>query len=156
MSLELYIDPTPSLAAGRAYTPLFETGGEYARALQGLAGHDHLLKRLPVSIFLEIHSYEALERMRDLMRQEPEPALPWWMPFWPASLFDAAGVVSHPALELQSLFPEFARTTLRLRHAQHYEQAARDWLFRPRLSIPDYERSVQRSAESLGWEVIRP
>ena len=154
MNLELYIDPAPG--DGPISTPLFEIGGEYARALRGLAGRHQILGRLPASIFLEIYSYEVLERMRDRMRQKPGSGAPWWMPFWPASLFDAAGVATHPALELQSMFPGFARTTLRLRHARDFEQAVQTWLGEQRLSVQDYEQSVLRYAESLGWEVIGP
>jgi len=98
------IDPAPAAAGA---LPLFPPGGEHERALLRLFA-EPAARRLPDEVLLHLHAYELLERLRELGDRDQ---LRLWFPFWPESLFAAAGVRAHAAVELHACMPVPAAVT---------------------------------------------
>ena len=154
MTLELYIDPTPEAGGASSFVPLFRKSGEYHQTLQGLGRSTWLSAALPDSLFLEIYAYEALERMRDLLRQRMPSGTVFWMPFWPSCLFSAAGITAHPANELQGMFPCFARTSLVTRSEEDCLSAAKVWLGAQDFLPHQYLDCLREQAVASDWEIV--
>jgi len=144
------IDPGPVDPASTAIgTPLFAPAGEHARALARLcrsaAGHV-----LPDEVILHLHAYELLERLRDA---EVRGVARVQFPFWPASLFAAAGVRAHAARELELCMPPPASVACVLPGTGVLEQCALAVLGARRFDLRVYRWSLRAEAGARGWQL---
>ena len=88
----------PCLALGCApdgFTPLLPDDGEYARSVAARGA-------LAPAARIELFAWELVERVRDGHERGERR---WCAPVWPAALWDALGIPSHPWPELAPLLP---------------------------------------------------
>ena len=161
------IDPGTSFPSGvrtGAQAPrgvrLFPDEGEYVRAVTTLAVRGPggpADASVPDEVFLHLYAYELLERMREIAGAGGTPGaggrVTVVFPFWPACLFEAAGIATHGALEIQALFPGAERTVLVERGPVVVAREASRVLGALRFDGETYCTVVRRTAERLGWEV---
>jgi len=102
-------------------------------------------------VFLHLFAYELLERMREMEGSERKVVLP----FWPSSVFEAAGVLSHGAREIEALFPQAVETRYVIREEEQIVREAERVMGGLRFDPVLYIDSVETVAAVEGWKMAK-
>jgi hypothetical protein len=148
-STSLLIDPCFDESAGSEAVPLFPADGEYVQAIAAIAAHP-ATGTLAEEAAYHLFAYECVERCRELMRRgllPPRLAIP----FWPASLFEAAGVRVHALREIASLLPRAESCSWVRREPSELAAAAARFLGRAWFDPSAYARCLEHTAAAGAW-----
>lgn len=138
--------------------PLMPDSGEYCtaiRRLSGLGPDGPAGRGVPDEIFLHLYAYELLERMRDRARYGGDGTAELHvLPFWPESLFHAAGQPVHGSTEIMALAPTADLTWYVRRPPAVVEAEARRVLGDLRFDPDAYVEALEATAAGSGWICI--
>lgn len=155
----IFTTPLPAAVAERVL--LLPGEGEYVQAVDAMAAHrvpGAAAPDVPDEVFLHLYAYEVLERMREnvreLSKREGGGSRVLVFPFWPAALFEAAGLVAHGALEIQALFPAPEIVFVKERDPETVAAEARRVLGAVRFDPGAYGRAVRRRIGARGWRLL--
>jgi mutator protein MutT len=143
------VDPAPEQEAVAGALVPFAEGSEHLAAVRRLCASGPA-RVVPDEVFLHLHAYEILERVRAAGLRAEHTVL---VPFWPEALFAAAGVTAHAARELESLLPSAAGGVCVVRPRQDLEREARRVLGALRFDADAYRIELVAAARRRGWEV---
>lgn len=144
----------PARTSGRpGAIELLGVGSEYVRALALVERG-----RVPLDVTLHLYAYELLERLREQEVRAREAAsgsdtarTVVALPFWPASLFAAAGVEAHAAVEIEAALPSLASVHLDPWPASTWAGACDALLAARSLDLGRYTAHSESVARERGW-----
>jgi 8-oxo-dGTP diphosphatase len=151
---QLRIDPAPDRTDA---VDLIEPAGEYMSALASLTAQA-ASRHVPDQAFLELYTYELLERLRERARAGADgpggAGVVVRVPLWPEAMFTAAGIGAHAGRELLAQLPAVDGTTLVVRSLAHVVDAARRVLGELRFDLDGYRRELLAIAAARAWTIL--
>ncbi len=144
--------------AGTVPVHLFPDAGEYATALRKIKAfwpEGPLGREVPDEFYLHLYAAEVLERMRERALEKDRDTMEILVfPFWPACLFEAAGIWVNGVREIQALFLQGSATHVVRRGPADLAAAACRVLGELRFETAAYEEALYATVTREGWKWI--